>query len=60
MDFPQLKVVMAHSGRPFSYDKAFYLSRPVNNCNGPRSSSSTTCDELFPSLKATLSRVVRY
>jgi uncharacterized protein len=26
VDFPQLKVVMAHSGRPFWYDKAFHLS----------------------------------
>ncbi len=31
MDFPQLKVVMAHSGRPFWYDKAFYLSRLHEN-----------------------------
>jgi predicted TIM-barrel fold metal-dependent hydrolase len=31
VDFPQLKVVMAHSGRPFWYDKAFYLSRLHEN-----------------------------
>ncbi len=31
VDFPKLKVVMAHSGRPFWYEKAFYLSRLHNN-----------------------------
>ena len=31
VDFPQLKVVMAHSGRPFWYEKAFYLSRIHDN-----------------------------
>lgn len=31
VDFPQLKVVMAHSGRPFWYEKAFYLSRLHEN-----------------------------
>jgi uncharacterized protein len=31
VDFPRLKVVMAHSGRPFWYEKAFYLSRLHEN-----------------------------
>ncbi len=31
VDFPKLKIVMAHSGRPFWYDKAFYLSRMHEN-----------------------------
>jgi len=31
VDFPRLQVVMAHSGRPFWYDKAFYLSRLHKN-----------------------------
>lgn len=31
VDFPNLKVVMAHSGRPFWYDKAFALARIHEN-----------------------------
>lgn len=31
VDFPRLNVVMAHSGRPFWYEKAFYLSRLHEN-----------------------------
>jgi len=27
VDFPNLKIIMAHSGRGFSYDKCFFLSR---------------------------------
>ncbi len=30
-DFPELKVIMAHSGRGFWYDKAFFLSRLHKN-----------------------------
>jgi hypothetical protein len=30
-DFPELKIVMAHSGRGFWYDKAFFLSRIHKN-----------------------------
>lgn len=31
VDFPELVIIMAHSGRPFWYDKAFYLSRMHEN-----------------------------
>lgn len=31
VDFPNLKIVMAHSGRPFWYDKAFALARIHEN-----------------------------
>ncbi len=31
VDFPDLKIVMAHSGRSFWYDKCFYLSRLHKN-----------------------------
>lgn len=31
VDFPRLMIVMAHSGRPFWYEKAFYLSRLHEN-----------------------------
>lgn len=31
VDFPNLKIVMAHSGRSFWYDKCFYLSRLHKN-----------------------------
>jgi uncharacterized protein len=31
VDFPRLTVVMAHSGRPFWYQEAFYLSRLHDN-----------------------------
>ena len=30
-DFPELKIVMAHSGRGFWYDRAFYLSKIHRN-----------------------------
>jgi len=31
VDFPKLKIVMAHSGRGFDYEKAFFLSRLHKN-----------------------------
>jgi len=59
VDFPELKLVMAHSGRGFWYDAAFFLSRLHRNLYMEISGlPSKKLLQLFPELERNAAKVI--
>lgn len=59
VDFPKLRIVMAHSGRPFWYDKAFYLSRIHENLYMDLTGiPPQDLAQIFPKLETNIERVL--
>jgi predicted TIM-barrel fold metal-dependent hydrolase len=59
VDFPRLTIVMAHSGRPFWYQEAFYLSRLHDNLYMDLAGVPPQhLLEYFPKIEANIDRVL--
>ena len=59
VDFPDLKIVMAHSGRGFWYDRAFFLARMHENVYMELAGlPPTRLLEYFPELERNADKVI--